>query len=151
VSAVVRRYAGVYAFHRGRVVLVREGYPTWGGEFWNVPSGRVEDGESAAEGAARELAEETGLVVRPEELVLVSTTATTHGAHESHAWNHSVEVASPHLRVADPDGLVREASWFEVANAVAVLSLLPYPPLAEPAVAYLTGRAELGRHWAYRL
>jgi 8-oxo-dGTP pyrophosphatase MutT (NUDIX family) len=59
------RYAGVLAFHDHRVVLVREAYPTWGGEFWNVPSGRVEDAETPAEGAARELAEETGLVVPP--------------------------------------------------------------------------------------
>jgi 8-oxo-dGTP diphosphatase len=55
------RFAGVLAFHEGRVVLVREQYPAWGGQFWNVPSGRVEDGESFAQGAARELAEETGL------------------------------------------------------------------------------------------
>ena len=146
-----RRYTGVLAFHAGRVVLVREEYPTWGGEFWNIPSGRVEDGESPAEGAARELAEETGLVVPPADLVLVSTTVTTHGTRESRAWNHAVQVAATELRVADPDGIVSEARWFEIADAVEVLAILPYRPLAEPAVAYLTGRAEPVREWRFVL
>jgi 8-oxo-dGTP diphosphatase len=147
----VARFAGVLALHRGRVALVREEYPTWGGEFWNVPSGRIEDHETPAQGAARELAEETGLVVAPEQLLLVSTIVTTHGTHESRAWNHAVEVDVPGLRVADPDGIVREARWFEVAEAVEALALLPYRPLAEPAIAYLTGRAEPGREWTYVL
>jgi ADP-ribose pyrophosphatase YjhB (NUDIX family) len=147
----VARYAGVLAFHGRRVVLVREEYPTWGGEFWNLPSGRVEDDESPAEGAARELAEETGLVVAPADLLLVSTTVTAHGDRESRAWNHVVEVAATELCVADPDGIVREARWFDVADAVEVLAILPYRPLAEPAVAYLTGRAEPGREWHFVL
>jgi 8-oxo-dGTP pyrophosphatase MutT (NUDIX family) len=45
----VSRYASVLAFHASRVVLVREEYPTWGGEFWNVPSGGVEEGETPVE------------------------------------------------------------------------------------------------------
>jgi 8-oxo-dGTP diphosphatase len=145
------RFAGVLAFHRRRLVLVREAYPTWGGEFWSVPSGRVEEWETPAEGAARELAEETGLVVQPDRLRLVSTTVTTHATGESRAWNHAVEVAVPELRVADPDGIVREARWFDVAEAVEALELLPYRPLAEPAVAYLTGRVGPGRTWRFAL
>lgn len=33
--------------------------------WWNTPGGGIDDGESAAEAGARELAEETGLVVPP--------------------------------------------------------------------------------------
>jgi 8-oxo-dGTP diphosphatase len=147
----VARYAGVLAFHRDRIVLVREEYPTWGGEFWNIPSGRVEDDESPAQGAARELGEETGLVVSPDRLVVVSTAETRHADRVSRAWNHRVDVFEPELRVADPDGLVREARWFDVPEAVDALTRLPYPPLAEPAVAWLTGAAEVGRHWTFEL
>lgn len=145
------RYASVLAFHRGRVVLVEEEYPTWGRPYWNVPSGRIEDGETPAEGAARELAEETGLVVAPADLTLVSTVTTTHEGRESRAWNHLVEVASSQLRVDDPDGIIREARWFSRIDAIGLLEGLPYPPLAEPAVAHLRGDAAPGRHWTYRL
>ncbi|WP_312912302.1 NUDIX domain-containing protein [Natronosalvus caseinilyticus] len=38
---------------------------------WKLPSGRIELGESMREGVARELEEETGLVVDPDDLVYV--------------------------------------------------------------------------------
>lgn len=144
------RYAGVIALHGGQVVLVREEYPAWGGEFWNIPSGRVEDGETPAAGAARELAEETGLVVAPQDLRQVSTVTTTYAGGELRAWNHVVEVATSDLRVDDPDGIIREARWFALDEAIALLTDLPYPPLAEPAVAYLRGDVPPGHHWAFR-
>jgi 8-oxo-dGTP diphosphatase len=147
----VGRYASVIAFHLGRVVLVREEYSTWGRPYWNVPSGRVEDGETPAEGAARELAEETGLVVAPEDLRLVSTVTTTYEGGESLAWNHVVGVATSELRIDDPDGIILEARWFSPAEAIGLLDQLPYQPLSEPAVAQLRGEAAPGRHWTYRL
>ena len=140
------------ACHGGRVVLVREAYPAWGGAFWNIPSGRVEDGESVVAGAVRELAEETGLVVAAAALRRVSTTST-HGADgRSDATNFRVDLhdrADPTLAVADPDGLVHEARWFPVSEAVAKLSRLPYRPLREPAVAHLTEDASAGSHWHF--
>jgi ADP-ribose pyrophosphatase YjhB (NUDIX family) len=144
------RYCGVLAFHDDAVVLVREEYPTWGGEFWNVPSGRVEEHESPAQGAARELIEETGLVAAPEKLQLLSLVTTTHDEGESRSWNYGVEVASTTLLVDDPDGIIREARWFARGEAVELLSTLPYQPLAEPAVAFLSGRAPPVARWSYR-
>jgi ADP-ribose pyrophosphatase YjhB (NUDIX family) len=44
----------------GRVLLVRRANPPAQG-MWSIPGGRQEPGESAAEGAIRELLEETGL------------------------------------------------------------------------------------------
>ncbi len=137
------------AFHDDHVVLVREEYPTWGGEFWNVPSGRVENGESPAEGAVRELVEETGLVVAPVDLRVVSTVTATGATGESRSWNHVAEVGSASLRVADPDRIIREARWFSRAEAVEVLGVLPYRPIAEPAIAYLLGTAPPGTSWTY--
>ena len=40
---------------------------------WDLPGGRVEDGELLEDGAVRECREETGLLVRPEDLRLFMT------------------------------------------------------------------------------
>jgi 8-oxo-dGTP pyrophosphatase MutT (NUDIX family) len=48
-------------------VLLLLGHAT-GSPRWDIPKGLVEPGEAEAEAAARELAEETGLVVAPEAL-----------------------------------------------------------------------------------
>lgn len=53
----------------GRVLLFRGCDPARRSHrYWFTPGGGIYPGESPAQGAARELAEETGLRVRPEEL-----------------------------------------------------------------------------------
>ncbi len=47
---------------QGRVVLIKRRYEPLAGQ-WSLPGGSLEVGESLEEGAARELHEETGLVV----------------------------------------------------------------------------------------
>lgn len=56
--------AGALVYDDGRLLLVRRGSPPAAGT-WCEPSGRLLPGESAADGAVRECAEETGLIVRP--------------------------------------------------------------------------------------
>ncbi|CCH90048.1 ADP-ribose pyrophosphatase [Modestobacter italicus] len=53
---------------RGRLLLVRRGHAPSAG-LWSVPGGRVEAGESEVEAVVREIAEETGLRVRPERVL----------------------------------------------------------------------------------
>ena len=54
----------------GRLLVVRGHDPhDPGREFWFTPGGGLEPGESARAAAVRELAEETGYVLEPEELV----------------------------------------------------------------------------------
>jgi mutator protein MutT len=54
----------------GRVVLIRRGKEPLRGR-WVIPGGTVELGETLQEAVVREMQEETGLLVRPREVVLV--------------------------------------------------------------------------------
>lgn len=61
---------------RGRVLMQeRDEHAPVHPDLWGLPGGRLEDGESYAEGAARELEEETGLRVRVEALTSLGRTA----------------------------------------------------------------------------
>ena len=54
---------GAVVLHEGRVLLVRRGgQPSFG--RWSLPGGLVELGETTAEAACRELAEECGCAIR---------------------------------------------------------------------------------------
>lgn len=54
---------GVVCLRGGEVLLVRRGRPPRAGE-WSLPGGRLEWGERLADGALRELKEETGVEAR---------------------------------------------------------------------------------------
>jgi 8-oxo-dGTP diphosphatase len=64
----VRCVGAIVRDDRGRLLMVRRGHAPSAGT-WSVPGGRVEPGESDADAVAREVREETGLEVRPNELV----------------------------------------------------------------------------------
>jgi ADP-ribose pyrophosphatase YjhB (NUDIX family) len=53
---------GAFVFDGPRVLLVERGRPPGEG-LWSVPGGRQEPGETLAQAVAREVREETGLVV----------------------------------------------------------------------------------------
>lgn len=61
---------GAVVIHDGRVVLIRRGKEPLRGR-WVIPGGTVEAGETLHEALVREVREETGLAVRPTEVVLV--------------------------------------------------------------------------------
>jgi 8-oxo-dGTP diphosphatase len=132
------RYSGVIARYDGRVALVRDQYEAWDAPYWNLPSGAVEEGETPAAGAVRELREASGLRAAAEALELVWTTeVVTDGRITSRSWNFAAEVEDPAFSINDPDGTVTEARWFSVEDAVQQLTRLPYPPLSAPAIDYL--------------
>jgi ADP-ribose pyrophosphatase YjhB (NUDIX family) len=61
---------GGVVIHRNRVLLIRRGGEPMKGQ-WSIPGGMLELGEEIAEGARRELKEETGLEVEPLEIIAV--------------------------------------------------------------------------------
>jgi 8-oxo-dGTP diphosphatase len=144
-------YAGVVARHGGLIALVREQYQAWDAPYWNLPSGGIEDGETPEAGAVRELREESGLRAVEADLELVWTTHTVvDGRPASRSWNYVVDVDDPKFAIGDPDGLVTQARWFPPEDAVRMLEQLPYPPIAVPAVHYLTHGIR-GCAWTFTL
>jgi len=59
-----------------RLLWIRRALPPKAG-LWAIPGGYLEGGEGLAEGAARELREETGIVLAPERLQLYMTGTLT--------------------------------------------------------------------------
>jgi len=54
--------AAIICDAQGRVLLIQRGHPPGEG-LWTVPGGRLEAAETLARGVAREVREETGLVI----------------------------------------------------------------------------------------
>jgi ADP-ribose pyrophosphatase YjhB (NUDIX family) len=59
---------GAVVVHEGRVLLVQRGREPAKGQ-WSLPGGLIDLGETLPEAVAREVLEETGLVVEPVELI----------------------------------------------------------------------------------
>jgi len=59
---------GAVVVDEGRVLLVRRGHEPLKGQ-WSLPGGLLELGESLEAGVVREISEETGLTVKPVELI----------------------------------------------------------------------------------
>lgn len=118
-----------------RTLLTRVGRP---GRGWEVPGGHVDPGESVVQAAVRELAEETGLRARPEELTLVGGQQITllepppaDYAYPAHAFMAFLLLRLP-VRGAstrpDPSSECTEAAWVdreELARRCAGASWLP--------------------------
>lgn len=60
--------AGCFVEQDGRILLLKRNASRPQGGTFGAPSGKLEAGETQTEAAARELFEETGLAVRPEDL-----------------------------------------------------------------------------------
>jgi ADP-ribose pyrophosphatase YjhB (NUDIX family) len=59
---------GAVVVHEGRVLLVQRGHEPAKGQ-WSLPGGLIDLGETLPEAVSREVLEETGLVVKPVELI----------------------------------------------------------------------------------
>jgi ADP-ribose pyrophosphatase YjhB (NUDIX family) len=118
----------------GRILLQRQ--PP--GHGWSVPGGLLERGEPPAVGAARELFEESGVRVEPEDLVPMNPNVIIHtaGRWVDCVFEARVPADTP-IHVAA--GEVLEAAWYRLDSL---------PPLTVPT-ARLLGRYGIGPYVDY--
>jgi ADP-ribose pyrophosphatase YjhB (NUDIX family) len=117
---LVRRVAPTYTV--GAVILVRDSDSAGllllrqpPGRAWSLPAGLLARRESPLEGAVRELAEESGIVLAPEQLRPAVPNALVHhrGRWVDVVYEATVPAATTPLRVDGAE--VLEAGWHDVA------------------------------------
>lgn len=117
VGGVVRR--------RDQILLVHE--HTLGGEGpdqWVLPGGRVEPGELLDEAVRREVAEETGAHVAVVGGLAFGTQHYRPGENQPLlylAFNVELVDVDAHLTPNDPDGLIIEAAFVPIAEAIRLM------------------------------
>jgi len=94
----------------GRLLLIRRGRAPGAG-LWSLPGGRVEPDESDAEAVVRELREETGLEVRPGDLVGRVERPAPAGVFE--IFDYACVVVGGSLRAGDD---AAEVDWVDLAG-----------------------------------
>ena len=100
--------------HEGRVLLVRRRNPPDAG-LWGYPGGHVEAGETALAAAARELAEETGVLADPLGY-LANLDIILHGAEGALAHHFFLVAVLCRYRSGLPQAAddAEEAAWLPV-------------------------------------
>jgi 8-oxo-dGTP pyrophosphatase MutT (NUDIX family) len=150
-EAIPHRTARVIlASPQERVLLFRYHLPMpWGRAGWLTPGGMIEDGEIAAQTAARELHEETGLQVSP--TGLGAAVAWNSGewwsddgtVFEGHDWYFFARAPTEHVDLSGQDEDERQdllAHRWWAADELAATEELVFPVgLAELLTRLLTG------------
>lgn len=107
----------------GRVLVVRNRrHGPWGDEFWGLPGGRREPGETLAEAAAREVREETGATVEIGRLLSVGE--WLHASHDVF-FVFAARLAAGEPAVQPDEEVVVEVAWLSPDEADRVLPWYP--------------------------
>ena len=117
------RRASLIIVRDGRVLLARDEAL----DFWSLPGGRIEPGETDEAAAARELGEETGLELLTIEYLL---------EHESDVRHHRVFRITVNDADPAPGNEVAELKWWDGREPIKQAASLT-PILSHPAIAFL--------------
>jgi 8-oxo-dGTP diphosphatase len=118
---------------------------------WTPPGGVIDDGEALLEGLAREVTEETGLVVTGWQGPLYEIQAEAPGL----GWRLRVEAwlaveFEGDLRIEDPDGIVIDAQFVGIDDCTGHLAT-GHPWVREPLSEWLVERWDGTRQYGYRV
>lgn len=142
--------AGGVLEQEGRFLLVQN--LRRNGELdWSTPGGVIDEGESLLEGLSREVEEETGLLVHSwtGPLYRIEVTAPGYGFFLQ-VEAHLATGFDGELRVDDPDGIVVNAEFVDLAGARERLTDSS-PWVGEPLLEHLADGVSDGRLYSYRL
>lgn len=106
---------GAIVIRRGRLLVVERGQPPYEGH-WSVPGGRLEFGETLAEGAVRELWEETALVGEVIGMCGIAERFSDSGHLVIH--DYWVTVSDDQTAIAGDDAT--EVAWVDLAGLMAL-------------------------------
>jgi len=121
--------AGVVCLRGGEVLLVKRGKPPRLGE-WSIPGGRQEMGETIAQAALRELAEETG--VAAELLGLIDVVDAFSGDRQMVLIDFAARWIAGEPVAGDD---AADARFFPIAEALALVGWSETRRIIEDAVA----------------
>ena len=127
--------AGVVCLRGGEVLLIKRGKPPRMGE-WSIPGGRQEMGETIAQAALLELAEETG--VAAELLGLIDVVDAFSGDRQMVLIDYAARWISGEPVAGDD---AADARFFPVAQALEIVSWSETRRIIEYAVAWFGDRA----------
>jgi 8-oxo-dGTP pyrophosphatase MutT (NUDIX family) len=134
----VKRFAAVVLVDRSGALLMqeRDEHPALDPERWGFPGGHLEPGESYLEAAVRELAEETGIVLRPDEVALVGEVRVDH--RDVHGSIDRMRVYAAATELRDDDVECHEGRQMVFVDPATVRTLPLTRSAAEVVEGFLT-------------
>jgi ADP-ribose pyrophosphatase YjhB (NUDIX family) len=150
----INRVAAALIEQDNQILLVQQRGPSDRVASWALPGGSLEPGEMTLDGLAREVFEETGIVLEADNLPVLQYMTEIHdpvGERLTIAYIFAAKARRDMTKIAfsDPDQEIIQAAFVPRAVAAVRLALNPYLPMSEPAVAALRG--EVSSLWVYRL
>jgi 8-oxo-dGTP diphosphatase len=117
--------------------------------WWSLPGGAVEPGEFAFEAVVREVKEETGIaVLDPGQVAFTVQVDEQRDGWFSTVFTFDVAAWEGEIGVDDPDGLVLEAAWVPMDEALRRLEPIAWHRLT---VSYLRDDLERRPLWCRRV
>ncbi len=141
----IRNRVAVILVQDGKILLVQ--HEKYGKNYWLLPGGGVEYGETLEEAARRELMEECSLDVRLGDLLFISETIPSD--RHRHVINYYFEgkIMGGEMSV-NPDAVLRDAQWQQIED---LPHLILFPPTTREILDWVQSKIvvkrSIGNRW----